>query len=102
MLGWFLLVNGLIGIFMAFIGTFIFFMVLTKIFGEKIVDEAYEMVINESDDIYNAMTDHPEYLKALSMLLSVFLWEFTLPIVYYKFYTVTKDLYNTRKGDLGN
>lgn len=102
MLGWFLCINGLVGIFAVLGGTFIFFIVLTKIFGKDIVDEAYEMVINESDDTYNAITDHPERLKALSALISIFLWEFALPIVYYKFYTVTKDLYNTRKGDLGN
>ena len=95
-IGWALCINGIIGIVALFGWTFIFTILMGMKYGLDIVQEAMEDLSKHNDDTYNAITNHPELLKAISMMVTIFLWEFCLPIVFDILRQNIVELYKTK------
>ena len=92
---WFISINGAIGVPVFFIGVFTFVVYHSMKYSVNVVDEYIDRLIEQENDIYDA-TNHPQLWKAVSTMLTIFLWEAMLPIAFKIIHDGIVDLYNIK------
>lgn len=92
---WFISINGAIGVPVFFIGVFVFFVWHSMKYGGSVVDEYMDKLIEQENDIYDS-TNYPQLWKAVSTMITIFLWEAILPIVFKIIHDGIVDLYQLK------
>lgn len=93
-IGWFLIINGIIGAILYIPVVVLFQKWCYKKFGEKVSEDALNDTFIENEMIIDSLANNDDkkisLLKAFNWMETIFLWEYKLPFACYWIYTNAK------------